>query len=254
VKPLILAVGADLDVDAAHGCSLIRVEAAEVAAAGQHAIDEGHDRVGIAGTDADAAVVAEVAAASGRRIGLALLGHSDLLRTFALRDRDGVARLVGGRPYPTDLGLVEGGWGRSPFINSVVAGMPASPWGVTPWTPGRPGSVGVDAGRSLLREDVVGVLAMNGQIWSGMTVAPRATLVDGALEVQLLAARRWRLLALRSAMRHGLHVARSDVTRRSLTAGRVSIPERWWVAADGRRLGRGSFGLSVHASAFDLLI
>lgn len=254
MKPIILAVSVAVAAGDRRGIPVADVDADDLVAATRRAIEDGHDRIGVAGGDADAATVALAAAVSGARVAMAILGRSDLHSTFALGNWDGVARLVEGRRYPIDLGVVDGAWGRRPFINALTAGIPASPLGLTPWTPARRGRVVVEAHRTLSRHGVGGVLVMNGQNWSGMTVAPRATLVDGALDVQLLACPRWRIPALRAAMRHGLHLSWHDVTRRRVTAGHVRVPARWWVAADGRRMGRGSFDLSVLPAAVDLLI
>jgi hypothetical protein len=254
VTPIILAVGGRVAPEDRRGIPVADVGPGDVTAATRRAIEDGHDRIGVAGVDADAAAVAMAAAASGRRVAMAILGRSDLHSTFALADREDMGRLIEGRRYPIDLGIVEGPWGRRPFINTVSSGITASPLGLAVWTPGRRGRVVVETDRTLTRDGVIGLLVMNGQSWSGLTVAPRATLVDGALEVQLLACPRWRIPALRAAMRHGLHVSWRDVARRRVTVGRVVTPARWWLAADGRRVGRGSFDLSVLSGAVDLLI
>jgi hypothetical protein len=254
VKPIILAVTVDVPVRDRRGVPVVAVDADDIGAVARRAIEDGHDRIGVAGADTHAATVALAAAASGVRVAMAILGRSDLQSTFALGNRRGVARLIEGRRYPIDVGIADGAWGRRPFINALAAGIPASPLGLTPWAPVRRGPVVVEAHRTISRHGVGGVLVMNGQSWSGMTVAPRATLVDGALDVQLLACPRWKIPALRAAMRHGLHLSWHEVTRRRVTGGYVSVPQRWWVAADHRRMGRGSFDLSVLPAAVDLLI
>lgn len=255
MTPVLLVVGARAARATPSGIAVERVSAGKIAEAAARSIAAGHDRIGVVGGDADAAVVAGVAADLGRRIGLAVVPrrHSDLNATFAVAG-DHVRRLHEGDRYPIDLGYVEGSWGRTPFLNGVVIGLPAGRLGLTALAPISRGPVTVDTERPLRVEGAVGVLVMNGQHWSGLTVAPRATLIDGILDLQVLTAARRRIPALTAAMRRGLHLARRDVTRRRVSEARLGVPPRWPVAADGRRIGRGPVGVSVLPGAVDLLI
>lgn len=229
-----------------------RVESGDATAIGA-ILERGFDRLAILGSDADAAAVAAEARLRRTPIGLALgMPASELARTFALSAEDILDRVTNGTRYTIDLGWVEGSWGVVPFLNSVAIGMAPARW-PSPVAWARPrASVQMTGDREV--DGARGVLVMNGQYWAGLPVAPKATLVDGVLDVQVMAPVRMGGIGLAVAMGHGLHLSRREVTRRSMAKAVIEVPERWAVAVDGVRRGEGPVEASVSPGALDLLI
>ncbi len=229
------------------GADLVTAVAGEVSA--------GNTRIAVAGGDRDLAAVVEGVTTAGARgrVDVALLpgaAPSELIRTFAL-DMGlpaAVARMVHGTPYPIDAGIVEGGFGSVVFVNSVASGSLAGGSGWFPYWP-RPlrmaGPVVVRAGATTVESIAVGTLVLNGQFWGGWIGAPRSTLIDGVVDLQVFTGRRRMLARLRPAFRTGMHVRAMAVRRLSIAAAEVVQPDPWLVAIDGMRVGRGGFTITV---------
>jgi diacylglycerol kinase family enzyme len=231
------------------------VETEDLMAAVVGEISAGNTRIAVSGGDPElAAVVAAVAAAGAEgRVDVALLPgatRSQLVRTFALDTGLGAAvgRMLHGTPYPIDAGTVEGGFGRIVFVNSVASGVLAGGPGWFPYWP-RPlrmaGPVIVRSGASAAENIALGTLVLNGQFWGDWIGAPRSTLVDGVVDLQVFSGRRRTLSRLRPAFRTGMHVRATSIRRLSVAAAEVTQPDAWWVAVDGMRVGRGGFRLTV---------
>lgn len=228
------------------------------------ALDAGFRRLAVEGSDPDvAAVIAEVDARRlGRLTDLAVIvtgGRSDLLRTFAAdQSLDGaIDRIVDHTPYLMDAGRIESEFGEMVFVNSVAAGILAHgpgwfPWWPVPILPARP--VCLRAGDADTEAVASGALVLNGQFWGSWVAAPRSTLVDGVLDVQMFNGHRVALSRLRHAMPTGMHVRSHHVRRRSLSEAEVAAPHSWVFSVDGRRVGRGAFRVTCLPGAVRLAI
>ena len=84
------------------------------------------------------------------------------------------------------------------------------------------------------------VVIANGQFFAGgLNVAPRATVMDGLLDVQTFAGPRRNAPAIMTRMLRGTHLTHRAVRRRQGAIIRVECPESWPVEADGEVLGTG---------------
>lgn len=254
MKPIVVVVGRRPTPPLGSGTRAIHVSRPALADAAKEAMADGHDRIGIAGSDADVATVAGVTARSSDPVPIAILADGDLSRMFAFAASDGHRRLVEGDPYAIDLGVAVGTWGERVFVSSVVCGLPAASPRLFAATPVRRGTVTVLRERPRRIERALGLLVMNSQVWNRMPVAPRATLMDGRLDVQVLTPRRSRLSSLGAAMATGSHLRRRDVTRLATPRAAVEVPARWKVRVDGVTLGRGGFTFETLPSSARLLI
>ncbi len=199
----------------------------------------------------------------------------DFIRTFALpRDLEGAAKhLADEQRYPTDVGIIEGGFGSRYFLNAMNAGVAARSAGIAARLPAQLGAarhriafwmalpgfssarvrVGVD-GRSL-EGDLLNVVIANGQfLGGGLNVAPRATVQDGVFDVQLFAGPRSQAPAVMARMVRGAHMTHRAVRRIKGSAIVLDCPESWPIEADGEPLGTGpvSVGVLPHAIFFKI--
>lgn len=198
----------------------------------------------------------------------------DLLRTFGVGPdlTLGVRRLKEGGPYRTDVGLLEGGWGDRWFINVAQVGVGAAAAQTAQAFPRWLGTlrysaafalrlpafpitrVVVEGGRRTEREAVAVILA-NGQFFAGgWNVAPRAMLVDGELDVQIISVRKRQAPMLVPKVMKGLHLGHPGVTRRSMGKFAIHTEVPWPVEADGDFLGTTPVEVTVRRGAIDLWV
>ncbi|MBI5156419.1 MAG: hypothetical protein HZA58_00245 [Acidimicrobiia bacterium] len=210
-----------------------------------------HDRLLVIGSLAEVAALA--AACPGRAIAFA--GRHELTALFALDPGPTAARhrLEHGTVHPADLGWLHLGGTTVPFLGHVVAGAGTGLRCGFPWA-GRPGPVGVIAGRAFEVAAARTVIVSNVQRLGGFTVAPRAAIDDGRVDISVLAGSAIDLLRLRPALRHGLHERSPLVRRATASECQGVVPDRWRVSADGVTVGRGSFGVTLHPGAVTLLV
>lgn len=222
----------------------------------------GFNRLAVVGGDPYLAEVIEavIDAGLGGKVDVAIVSdRSDLGRTFALERGvlAAVGRMARGNLYPIDAGVVEGGFGRVAFVNSVATGVLAGGPGWFPAWP-RPlrvaGRVVVRAGTSPVETMASGMLVLNGQFWGDWIGAPRSTLVDGVVDLQLFTGARRMLARLRPAFRTGMHVRGVGVRRLSIARAEVDQPRSWIVSVDGIRRGRGPFTVTVLPAVVRLAI
>jgi diacylglycerol kinase family enzyme len=222
-------------------------------------LEQGFTRLAVTGGDAAAASVVDCVIAAGfeGRVDLALLPGrrpSELARTFALDPglAASVRRIARGDRYPIDVGVIDAAFGRRVFLSSVATGVLA---GGPHWFPLWPrpirsaGPVTVHAGTTVVQTVGSGVLVLNGQFWGDWIGAPRSTLIDGVVDLQLFSGRRRMLSRLRPAFRTGQHVRAVGVRRMSIATATVDQPSNWWINVDGIRLGRGAFSVATVAGA-----
>jgi diacylglycerol kinase family enzyme len=143
------------------------------------------------------------------------------------------------------------------FVNSVAAGVLAAgpgwfPWWPRPLLPAR--RITIASGDTATESVAAGALVVNGQFWGDRVAAPRSTMIDGVLDVQMFNGHRIALSRLRRTMRSGMHVRSHHVRRRALGEAMIEAPRAWQVAVDGIRVGRGGFRVSCLPGAVRLAI
>ena len=185
-----------------------------------------------------------------------LSASSDFIRTFALPRTvdEAAAHLVDEQRYPTDVGLIEGSFGSTYFLNAVNVGVAARAAEMSARLPARLGSlafwvalggfrhadVGVEADHRVLEGSALNVTIANGQFaGGGFNVAPRATVRDGVFDVQLFSGSRREAPLTLARMRRGAHLALRSVRRTKGAEITVRCPESWPIEADGEPLGHG---------------
>ena len=244
----------------AHRCAVLG--ATDLPDAMADALDRGFRRICVEGEDpAIAGVVEEVHRRSlGRQTDLAVIvRQSDLMRTFGADQTvpGAIDRMINHTPYLVDAGFVEGEFGQTVFMNSVAAGVLVGGPGWFPWWPWPPfpaRAVVVTTADTATESVASGTLVLNGQFWGDRVAAPRSTLVDGTLDVQMFNGHRIALSRLRRALRTGMHVRSHHVRRRSLSEAFVEAPRSWSIAVDGIRIGRGAFRVTCLPGAVRLAI
>jgi len=205
----------------------------------------------VVGADADLARVVTVMRSAGKDLPLSLIPNqrSDLLTMFGLNRARAIARIQSGSAYRADLGQVRIGDTIRPFVAHVAA-------------------TGSRRSRLLSRREAVvittprrayelagwWVIAANAQHLAGRTIAPKAALTDGQLDLQVFGGSVLTRLRLMRLAKRGLHLRDSSLWRRSVSSGLAEIPERWAVTVDGVPAGFGPFEVSTEALAFDLWV
>ncbi len=200
---------------------------------------------------------------------------SDFTRTFALPRRleEAAAHLMGDETYPTDVGVVEGGFGRRFFLNAVDVGVAAASVAVANRLPRRLGrvrygigfwlklaaypaaTIQLTAGKRTYEGPAINVVLANGQFFGGgMNIAPRATVMDGRLDIQVFKGPRRRAFTVMPRVTRGTHLHDSAVRRFESATFELSCPGRWPVEADGEMLGRGSVKGRVMPAAVNFKI
>ena len=182
----------------------------------------------------------------------------DLLRTFGFpRDlRLAARRLATDDIYDIDAATLEGGWGSRYFLNAAQAGVGAGAVSAAAKLPRRIGAtrypaaflatlprfpkaqVSVTTERGAYESEALAVIMANGQFFAGgWNVAPRATLVDGLIDLQVINAAKTRAPALVPKLVKGAHLR--DPAVRRLTASEFAIEATpvWPVEVDGDPVG-----------------
>ena len=182
----------------------------------------------------------------------------DLLRTFGIgADLEAAAdRLAGESVYPVDAGLAVGEWGRRYFLNVAGAGLTAAAasaalrlpagWGRARCTGAaalalagfRGGEIRLEADGRSFEGRALAVILANGQfIGAGCNIAPRASMMDGLLDVQVITASRRQMGRLIAKARGGNHLSDPNVRRYQAAEVRIETEAPWPVEADGEPLG-----------------
>ena len=185
---------------------------------------------------------------------------SDFIRTFALPKRLEAAadHLATDEVYPCDVGVIEGSFGSRYFLNAVNVGVAAASVGIAERLPRRLGGVRYAAGfwitlagfpAAQVHLDVDGreisgpaisVVIANGQFFGGgMNVAPRATVMDGKLDIQVFSGPRRQAFTVMPRVMRGLHLNHRGVRRVEGSRFQLHCPDGWPVEADGDVQGAG---------------
>ncbi len=200
---------------------------------------------------------------------------SDFIRTFALPKQLEAAsdHLVTDDVYPCDVGVIEGSFGSRYFLNAVNVGVAAASVGIAERLPRRLGGVRYAAGfwitlagfpAAEVQLDVDGrqfsgpaisVVIANGQYFGGgMNVAPRATVMDGKLDIQVFSGPRRQAFTVMPRVVRGLHLNHRGVRRVEGARFQLHCPDGWPVEADGDVQGAGGITGSVIPQAIEFKI
>jgi YegS/Rv2252/BmrU family lipid kinase len=182
----------------------------------------------------------------------------DLLRTFGMpQDMAGAARhLTSEHTYPMDVATLEGDWGKRYFVNVAQAGVGAAaaqtadrlgrklgasryPIAFAARLPAFPrASVTVTTERRTIEARALAVILANAQFFAGgWNVAPKATLVDGVLDVQIIDSPKTGAPALVPKIIKGTHLNDRSVRRVSAAEFSITSDPVWPVECDGDLVG-----------------
>ncbi len=199
----------------------------------------------------------------------------DLLRTFGMpQDMAGAVRhLATEDTYSIDVGTLEGSWGRRYFVNVAQVGVGAAaaetaarftrrlgasryPIAFAARLPAFPKAhVTVETERRRYESDALAVIMANAQFFAGgWNVAPKATLVDGVLDMQVINTRKQRAPALVPKVIRGTHLADRAVKRFSAATFRIETDVSWPLEADGDYVGNTPVSGRVVPAALRLKI
>jgi diacylglycerol kinase (ATP) len=199
----------------------------------------------------------------------------DLLRTFAIpQTLEGAAgHLASPDTYLCDVGVLEGDWGVRYFLNVAQAGVGAAaaetatrmsrmmgsvryPLAFGVRLPRFPtATIRLETERSVVESEALAVILANAQFFAGgWNVAPKANMVDGLLDVQIINAKKTQAPALVPKVIKGTHL--QDPAVRRLTAAEFSLTTEpnWPVEADGDLVGNTTVRGRVVPAAIRLKI
>ncbi|MEA2002820.1 MAG: diacylglycerol kinase family protein [Actinomycetota bacterium] len=211
--------------------------------------------------------------------GLAVLpagSGSDFIRTFGLpRTIEAAApHLTTPDWYKSDVLEVRGSFGVRYALNAVEAGVGAAAVTTAARMPRWVGSrryalafwlalprfrpdyvhALVD-GRKEVEGTAIAVVIANGQFFGGgMNVAPRSSVGDGIVDLQVFAGPRHKALTVMPRVIRGMHLRHKNVRRLTGCTIDVQVPESWPIEADGELLGVGPISVSVRPEAIDFKI
>lgn len=199
----------------------------------------------------------------------------DLLRTFGIpQDLGEAARhLATDDVYPIDVGTLEGSWDTRYFVNVAQVGVGAAaaetaprlgrglgaaryPIAFAARLPRFPRArVTVETERRTYESEALAVILANAQFFAGgWNVAPRATLVDGVLDVQIINCAKQRAPALVPKIIRGTHLTDRAVRRFSAARFTIETDVRWPLEADGDYIGNTPVSGRVIPAALRLKI
>ncbi len=199
----------------------------------------------------------------------------DLLRMFGIpQDLEAAARhLHGDADYLLDVACLEGEWGRRRFVNVAQAGVGAAAAETAPRLPRMLGAARYSLAFAArlprfptcevtltgpgweYRGSALAVIFANAQFFAGgWNVAPKASIVDGLLDVQVFDATKTEAPGLVPKIVKGVHLGHRSVRRRNLGAFRLVTDLPWPVEVDGDYLGATPVTGSVDSGAVRLKI
>jgi diacylglycerol kinase (ATP) len=199
----------------------------------------------------------------------------DLLRTFGISQELGQAakHLATEDVYDIDVAMLEGAWGSRYFVNVAQVGVGAAAAQTAPRLPRRIGSVRyplafvarlprfpatnvrVVTERRTYESEALAVILANAQYFAGgWNVAPRATLIDGVLDVQVINCGKTRAPALVPKIIRGTHLSDPAVRRFSAASFEIDTDIPWPLEADGDYIGNTPVSGRVVPAALRLKI
>jgi YegS/Rv2252/BmrU family lipid kinase len=199
----------------------------------------------------------------------------DLLRTFGISQDLGEAarHLATEDIYPIDVVTLEGSWGTRYFVNVAQVGVGAAaaeaaprlrrglgqlryPLAFLAHLPRFPvTTVRVVSEKRTYESKALAVIIANAQFFAGgWNVAPRATLVDGLADIQIINTRKTRAPALVPKIIKGTHLADRAVRRFSAAEFDITTEVAWPLEADGDYIGNTPVSGRVVSAALRLKI
>lgn len=199
----------------------------------------------------------------------------DLIRTFGLpHDMGEAARhLASDSTYEIDVATLEGEWGVRYFVNVAQVGVGAAaaetamrisrragparyPLAFAARLPRFPyARVTVETERRTYESRALAVIMANAQFFAGgWNVAPKATLVDGVLDMQIIDANKREAPALVPKVIRGTHLRDRSVRRFSAATFKVETDVVWPLEADGDYIGNTPVAGRVVPAALRLKI
>ncbi|HEY7821611.1 MAG TPA: YegS/Rv2252/BmrU family lipid kinase [Acidimicrobiia bacterium] len=254
-----------------------REEAREVIG---HAARSGFTHIAMAGGDGSlnlaANILLEIEGLEPPVLALLPTGNGcDILRTFGIPlDLGGAARhLITDDVYPIDVATLEGSWGRRYFVNVAQVGVGAAaahtagrfnrrlgssryPTAFAARLPGFPRArVTITTERRTYESEALAVIMANAQFFAGgWNVAPKATLVDGVLDMQVINTTKTRAPALVPKVIRGTHLLDRAVKRFSAATFQIETDAAWPLEADGDYVGNTPVSGRVIPAALRLKI
>lgn len=272
VRAALEAAGVDARIETPRGSDAAR----EVISAGAR---QGYEHFALVGGDGTVNLAVNVLLGDGvvsPVIGVLPSGTGcDLLRTFGIPQDIGEAarHLTGDQVYPIDVATLEGSWGLRYFVNVAQAGVGAAAaqtarrlgrgWGTARYPlafaarlPRFPTArVTVETERRTYESGALAVIMANAQFFAGgWNVAPKATLVDGVLDIQIIDARKHQAPALVPKVIRGTHLRDRSVRRFSAATFKLETDIAWPVEADGDYIGNTPVSGHVVSAALRLKI
>ncbi len=199
----------------------------------------------------------------------------DLLRTFGISQNLGEAakHLGSDSKYTIDVAYVDGSWGRRFFVNVAQAGVGAAaaesarrlsrslgaaryPLAFLGRLPRFPrAAITLTTEKRTIETEALAVILANAQFFAGgWNVAPRATLIDGVLDLQIIDTAKRRAPALVPKVVKGTHLGDAAVRRMSVSEFDLKSEPAWPVEADGDHLGNTDISGRVIPAAINLKI
>ena len=199
----------------------------------------------------------------------------DLLRTFGLPQDLGAAakHLVTPETYPIDVVTLEGSWGRRYFVNVAQVGVGAAAAETAPRMTRKLGmlryplafgvrlprfpmaNVTITTERRTYESEALAVIMANAQFFAGgWNVAPKATLVDGVLDIQIINASKARAPAIVPKVIRGTHLRDPSVRRFTAAEFKIESDPTWPLEADGDLVGNTTVSGRVVPAAIRLKI
>ncbi len=215
---------------------------------------------------------------SSQRFTLAIVAAgsgTDFIRTFGHSRNVAQAfdRLVDPDLYPIDLGRISGEFGTRVFLNAANLGVAAASAGVAGRLPDALGSLRYTAGfwlalarftsgkieavvgRHRFDGEAINVVIANGQFFGGgMNVAPKATINDNVLDVQIFTGPKRQAFTIMPRVVRGSHLTHTGVRRFLGDTITLTVPRWWPIEADGEMLGFGSAEITTLPSAIDFIV
>jgi YegS/Rv2252/BmrU family lipid kinase len=182
----------------------------------------------------------------------------DILRTFGMPQELGAAarHLATDDVYPIDVATLDGVWGTRYFVNVAQVGVGAAaaqsatrlsrrmgaaryPAAFLMRLPKFPAAhVRVETERRTYESTALAVILANAQFFAGgWNVAPKATLVDGVLDIQIIDIAKRRAPAFVPKVIRGTHLTDRAVRRFSAATFRIETDVVWPLEADGDYVG-----------------
>jgi hypothetical protein len=173
---------------------------------------------------------------------------SDLARMFGSGDL--AERLSHGAPYPIEVIELRSEVARYVAVGHVIASRTGRL--PNPLVKTRRLAITRD-GRDDSAEGAAVVVA-NCQHVGDVTIAPRAALMDGRVDLQVLGGNRVDRLRLRRSIRRGLHLRNPAVLRRAVSTMAFDLPYGWRMRSDGTAVTGSHWDLAVLPNAATLWV